>query len=91
MTQQNYFQISSDYGYNKRDFTLLENFETNYSKINEIEVKKNKYDCLKCPQNISNKKKTNIITNDNVSNNFPLAWTCYKSNNKWICPMRGDT
>mgnify|MGYP001187947885 CR=1 FL=1 len=23
-------------------------------------------------------------------NNFPLAWTCYKKNGKYICPMRGD-
>ena len=23
-------------------------------------------------------------------NNFPMAWTCYKKNGKFICPMRGD-
>ena len=33
------------------------------------------------------KKKT--LENRN-KNTFPLAWTCYKDKNKWVCPMRGD-
>ncbi len=36
-------------------------------------------------QNLSNK-------NNSPVNTFPLGWTCYKDkNNKWCCPMRGDS
>ena len=35
-------------------------------------------------------KKNNTATKNSKVNNFPMAWTCYKKNNRYICPMRGD-
>jgi hypothetical protein len=91
MSSNNYFYINSDYGYNKRDFTLIEKIETEYKNVNEIKENKKNYDCVKHQNHINNKKKINNVTNNNMpTNNFPLSWTCYESNNKWICPMRGD-
>ena len=42
---------------------------------------------------VSEKKHTNTIGNSNKKgpvNTFPLGWTCYKKDNRWVCPMRGD-
>ena len=95
MSFKNYFYINSDYGYNKNDFKLIENFENISSKncmkentqLNYIENKK-KADKNNINTNI-NKNKKNYKKNNEV-NTFPLAWTCYQNNGKWICPMRGD-
>lgn len=78
--------INDSYGYNKKDFSLIENFENSCNKYNQN---------ILIPQNLTNKSiiKDNIkVNNQNSSqNNFPLAWTCYKNNQgEWTCPMRGD-
>ena len=93
MSFKNYFYINSDYGYNKNDFKLIENFENIPSQkcvkttqnVNNMENKKN---AEKNNINI-NKNKKNYKKNNEV-NTFPLAWTCYQNNGKWVCPMRGD-
>ena len=93
MSSKNYFYINSDYGYNKKDFTLIENFDTNSKNENKIEVNKRNLDYIRHQSYLTNKKKennTSVKNNNTPANNFPLAWTCYKSGNEWVCPMRGD-
>ena len=64
-------------------YNLNENFD-NFD-INIDNKKTNiQYSVYEKPyDNKSIKKETSV-------NTFPLAWTCYKKDNKWICPMRGD-
>ena len=89
--KNNFFYINSDYGYNKKDFTLLETFE-NKKKNNEKQqhdMNNKKYKITKQVNRENNIVKNNTI--QNKVNTFPLAWTCYKNNSGgWTCPMRGD-
>ena len=91
----NYFYINSDYGYNKKDFKLIENFEntclldskkidSNNISNTELNNNQNKFNNINIKES---KKYTNI---KKTVNTFPLAWTCYQNNGEWICPMRGD-
>ena len=79
--------INDSYGYNKKDFSLIENFDNSSNKYNQN---------ILMQQHLTNDKsiiKDNINKNNQIisQNNFPLAWTCYKNNQGgWTCPMRGD-
>tara|TARA_Y100000991_G_scaffold214778_1_gene203321 strand:+ start:1021 stop:1320 length:300 start_codon:yes stop_codon:yes gene_type:complete len=97
MSSNNYFYINSDYGYNKKDFRLIENFEninvknTNINSKNIYYNKKLNNQLIQVNKNNQlNQKFTKLTNKEEPVNTFPLAWTCYKSNDKWICPMRGD-
>ena len=48
---------------------------TNTAKKSSVKIQKNTKD--------TNKKSQKV-------NTFPMAWTCYKKDGKFICPMRGD-
>jgi hypothetical protein len=82
--------INDSYGYNKKDFSLIEKDDNSYNKYNKYNQN------ILMAQHLTNDKsiiKDNIKRNNqNISqNNFPLAWTCYKNNQGgWTCPMRGD-
>ena len=39
---------------------------------------------IKKPKNVQSKKSSQKV------NTFPMAWTCYKKDGKFVCPMRGD-
>ena len=41
-------------------------------------------------RNTTDSESPQIENNKPTYNPFPMAWTCYKKNNKYICPMRGD-
>ena len=65
-------------------YNLNENFD-NFD-INEDNKKANiQYSVYEKPYDNKSIKK-----NKPPVNTFPLAWTCYKKDNRWICPMRGD-
>lgn len=94
MSSNNYFYINSDYGYNKKDFHLIEKNENtsidskNIDSSNNISNtqlnnhNQNKFNNINLKNHIQKHKKS--------VNTFPLAWTCYQNNGEWICPMRGD-
>lgn len=79
--------INDSYGYNKKDFSLIEKIDNSYNKYNQNTL---------ISQHLTNDKSiikdnTNRNNHNNLQNNFPLAWTCYKNNQGgWTCPMRGD-
>ena len=86
MSSKNYFYIKYDYGYNKQNFNLIENFESKQNSVCDKKILK-QYK----PQNKNIKKEIKKeIKKKSPTNTFPLAWTCYKNGNDWICPMRGD-
>ena len=94
MSSNNYFYINSDYGYNKKDFKLIENFENTNIESKNFNCSPNISDTQ---LNVYNQNKFNQIDikkvihkQKNPVNTFPLAWTCYQKNGEWVCPMRGD-
>ena len=94
MSSNNYFYINYDYGYNKKDFNLIEKFENTCIDSKNIDTSnnisntqlnnhnQNKFNNINIKKHIHKQKKP--------VNTFPLAWTCYQNNGKWVCPMRGD-
>ena len=82
--KSNFMCISSDYGYNKKDFNLINENTKSEKNVNFNNLKNNKVIEKKVIENFSSKSNQEV-------NTFPLGWTCYRNNNgKWICPMRGD-
>ena len=61
-------------------YEINENDTGDYTLLNNIN--KAKKSSSKNPKN-TNKKSQKV-------NTFPMAWTCYKKDGKFICPMRGD-
>lgn len=41
-------------------------------------------------EHFNNKNSKKSVPVPSEINTFPLGWTCYESNGKWICPLRGD-
>lgn len=61
-------------------------FHSQYFELNNNDTNYNLLDNKTIKNNIQKKhNKTNKPVNT-----FPLAWTCYKKNGKFFCPMRGD-
>jgi len=67
-------------------YSLDENFK-NYNIITDDNKPNIEYYVAEKPQNNNNIQKSKKPT---FVNTFPLGWTCYKKDNRWICPMRGD-
>lgn len=98
ISQINQFQINNNDLHLRCKYSNSEWQDPNFSVFEEYQEPKIEHFKNRKEHFYQNKKNKNI-SNDNISNdnntpinNFPLAWTCYKDhNNKWCCPMRGDS
>lgn len=70
----------------KSQFYSLDENVGNYNIITNDNKPNIEYFIAPKPNNIELKKSKK----PKVVNTFPLGWTCYKKDNRWICPMRGD-
>ena len=62
-------------------YEINENDTGDYSLLNNTNVPK---------KSVKNQKTKNMNRKSQKVNTFPMAWTCYKKDGKFICPMRGD-
>ena len=84
--KSNFMYIGNDYGYNKKNFNLIEKFDNIQSQNLKV-----KNEPIKKENIIRENIKIKTETNKKEINDFPLAWTCYRNNEGgWTCPMRGD-
>ena len=63
-------------------YEINENDTGDYTLLKNTASSKNP--TIKNPKNVQSKKSSQKV------NTFPMAWTCYKKDGKFVCPMRGD-
>ena len=76
-----YFELNEPFTSN---YNILDNTSCSNKPINNISIS------IKDKNMLNSGSSSNPINNPSPPNTFPLAWTCYKKNNRYFCPMRGD-